>query len=139
MEVNMLECNCLYCGATFEARRDSAKWCSARCRQAAYRYRQAAQDGIEPVPAIRRCEHCHKLFRPQIRTQKARFCNPRCRALYAHYKARGERVAIQRAMLMTDQQYADFRERTKRGVRWMWLERLGFRYSSVTRQWEKSV
>lgn len=135
----MIECNCVWCGGGFEARRDSAKWCSARCRQAAYRYRQAAQGGIEPVPHVRRCEHCQKLFRPQIRTGKARFCGAKCRALYAYYKSRAERRAIQRSLLMTDDQYEDFHDRTKRGVRWLWLERLGFRYSPMTRQWEKAI
>ena len=41
---------CNLCGAAFEAQRGTARWCSSRCRQAAYRRR--AKGGSHAAPGV---------------------------------------------------------------------------------------
>jgi hypothetical protein len=69
---------CAHCKARFWAKQPHAKFCSTKCRKAAY-YRK------DEPPALQRCECCGSRFRASM--PHARFCSPNCRVA-AHRAAR---------------------------------------------------
>lgn len=52
-----MEVVCSHCGRAFEAKRSTAKYCSATCRQRARRDRKAAEESVEADADAGRVEH----------------------------------------------------------------------------------
>jgi len=82
---------CACCKRKFTPKRTDARYCSAACRQRAYRRRQRARRrGLSSPPAARvnLCQHCGAGFWATAPGQ--RYCSPSCRQLA--YRARRRQV-----------------------------------------------
>lgn len=45
----MIEKNCLHCKKKYKAKRERSKYCSTRCRVAAYRKREKVAENLQPA------------------------------------------------------------------------------------------
>lgn len=75
---------CEHCRKAYQPRKVDQKYCSHRCRQAAYRRRKqtASQPvkrhpDISLIPAI--CDHCNGSF--WAKSKRAQFCSTSCRVM----------------------------------------------------------
>lgn len=85
---NVLAHKCKRCKRSFNPTKIDQRYCSPRCRQAAYRNRQksplrAKRQAIQPILIPTTCLHCNGSFWAKRRT--AQFCSTSCRTL--HHKA----------------------------------------------------
>lgn len=93
---------CEHCHKSYQQTKVSQKYCSHRCRQAAYRRRKQAgktasktkRDNItiRLSPAI--CSHCHGSF--WAKSKRAAFCSTSCRVMHN----RAQRNAIPDALAL---------------------------------------
>ena len=92
----MVEKGCSYCRKRFEGKRKDARYCSAACRQAAYRARQPRAN-MDEVTAKRLatkrgksyqgvCRHCGRRFWMDGTQTAQVYCDAACRQ--AAYRAR---------------------------------------------------
>lgn len=107
---------CKFCGARFGASRFSARFCSARCRQADYRRRtkkastpesraEAAQKGIETKrsQSIKAsCAVCESDFWIDGTQTAAIYCSPACRQKAYRERKKAERLAAELEFLRGD-------------------------------------
>jgi hypothetical protein len=81
---------CDHCKKAFQHRKIDQRYCSNKCRQAAYRNRQQCQDAKKPRPApapllVAICDHCGGSF--WAKTRRSRFCSTSCRTMnHRHMK-----------------------------------------------------
>jgi hypothetical protein len=82
-----LHLKCHQCRKSFTARRVDAKYCSHRCRQAAYEKRKMTAKAIkrtQEIPLIVAvCNHCTGTF--WAKSKRAQFCSTSCRVM--HHRA----------------------------------------------------
>lgn len=83
--MNKLAHKCTQCRKAFAARKIDQKYCSPKCRQAAYRKRRAStskrhKQPVTPALIPTMCSHCNGTFWAQRST--AQFCSTSCRTLY---------------------------------------------------------
>ena len=76
---------CVQCGKTFESYRGSTMYCSAACRQSAYRQRKPQKPSTDD-PYLLICAICNVEFLAQ--RADAQFCSPTCRTT-AHRRRNG--------------------------------------------------
>lgn len=129
---------CPSCKNTYKATKISQIYCSAKCRQAAYRKRKRQQTKTrrsrEEKPLyVPTCEHCGGTF--WAKRQKARFCSTSCRTMYH----RALRVAIPDALRaafgLSPVQAADLVETQPIGRIRSILVNSGFVYEHRQRMW----
>jgi len=127
---------CGNCKRTYEKAKFDQKYCSHRCRQAAYRKRHRARymKGREVTPAIPTiCEHCTGTF--WAKTRRARFCSTSCRTLYH----RALRAAIPPALAtiygIPTEKAADLLDTQELRKLRGFLEQSGYRYQHQERAW----
>lgn len=75
---------CEHCKKAMPGARIGQKYCTLKCRQAAYRQRQPrpkrARPAVERELTVATCQHCGGSF--FAATARARFCSTSCRSLY---------------------------------------------------------
>lgn len=75
---------CQHCKKSLPTIQDGQKYCSNRCRQAAYRKRHTGprheKKPVERVLSLATCEHCQGGF--FATTKRGRFCSTACRSMY---------------------------------------------------------
>jgi len=118
---------CNRCDRPFWGAKASAKFCSSRCRQSAYRKRTK-------LPSVKHCAHCGDGFRPRNRLHK--FCSTNCRTL-SHRTLRKQLpgVLVDAFSLPFEQAWDALESSGTSRVRSM-VEGLGYSYSYRVRAWE---
>lgn len=135
----MLNMICETCGWGFEARRSSAKYCSAACRQKALRQRKGQPTKV--TKELKReqdkrhtCPHCHGGFWQPIYGRKRKYCSNSCR-VSANRFLQYAIINLMRKLRQRDYAMGNFIAAKNIGsdnfVRY--VERLGFRYSYTLR------
>ncbi len=129
---------CDNCKKAFQPTKIDQKYCSARCRQAAYRKRKQAEarrntKGKERPLSPATCKHCDGAF--WARTERAVFCSTSCRTLYH----RALKTAIPEALALfygvPQEKAIDVLETQPVGKIRQLLEDAGFIYVHDMRQW----
>lgn len=124
------QCECTVCKTKFWPTR-RAKYCSAACRQKAYRQRKADT----PSPTRRHCQHCRTAFTPRHKRHK--FCSVSCRTM-SHRKRRKAAVKTYATSMAVSQDKAqDIADMAGIGALQAALEVDGYSYSHRLRQWRR--
>lgn len=136
---------CETCGIGFDARRASAKYCSAACRQKALRIRKG-----QPIAAPKEmkrnankrhtCPHCGGGFWQPIYGRKRKFCSNSCRVSANKFLQTAIKQLLNR-LLHRDYQMGQFYDAQKRGSGYFveYVNRYGFRYSEVMRSFVERI
>jgi hypothetical protein len=123
---------CLHCHSTFTTARADAKYCSARCRQAAFRARQQAPEQLTPAA----CAHCGNGF---WQTNSLRvYCSASCRTLASRVKRAAAADALAQLLGISGERAADVVD--TQGLRKVAanLEACGWAYDRHARSWAAS-
>lgn len=82
--MNRPVCKCGNCKQAFISTKIDQKFCSQKCRQAAYRKRLKAKRAGKPIhrtaTVLSICLHCNGTF--EAKTRRGVFCSTSCRTLY---------------------------------------------------------
>lgn len=120
---------CCHCHMTFSSTRADAKYCSARCRQAAFRARQQTPDRLETAT----CAHCGAGFW-QTHAQRV-YCSASCRTLACRAKRTATADALAQLLSIDTERAADVVD--SQGLRKVAanLTACGWAYDRLTRSW----
>lgn len=139
---------CNNCFGVYEARRASAKYCSAACNQQAYRKRHGQPDRrIFDAFGIKEritCKHCHEAFYWSGKGRKPKFCRASCRVMNNRKLVW---ASAQFVMAMNGQALGWTMAECERHVKDVgttaiinWAKSAGWEYSASThRFWKKSI
>lgn len=78
---------CPECGCTFETEDHRRRYCSARCRRKAGRYKEIKHEEKEGAPVLREfnCKNCGRLVRVTERSdRRSSFCSVACERAARH-------------------------------------------------------
>ena len=129
---------CKQCKRAYQASKIDQKYCSPRCRQAAYRKRLArsekAKKPVTVAPAIpTTCPHCSGTF--WAKTGRAVFCSTSCRTLYH----RALKAAIPEVLIsaygLPEQKAFDLVEAQSIHKLRALLQTSGYSYTHSARRW----
>jgi hypothetical protein len=132
------KCKNKSCRKAYQPTRDTQLYCSAKCRQAAYRQRVQRQMGktrpaAEKPLLVAFCEHCNGSFWAQ--RGRARFCSTSCRTIY--HKAL--KAAIPQAIMalygIPEEKAIDIVETQPIGKVRQLLQAAGYTYQHQRRAW----
>ena len=132
------KCNNRACRKSYQPIRDTQRFCSAKCRQAAYRRRKRRRIGTtRPAPEkpllVAFCEHCNGSFWAQ--RGRARFCSTSCRTLYHRALKDAIPQAIMALYGLPEEKALDLVEAQTIGRLRAVLETAGLRYHHQKRVW----
>lgn len=136
--MNIQAHKCKRCKKAFTPARIDQKYCSGKCRQAAYRRRKTGKAGKHKQAAEKpllaaTCAHCGGAF--WTTSRKATFCSTSCRTL--HHRAL--KAAIPQALMilynLPMQKALDVVETQPTAQVRQLLEAAGYRYHHQQRQW----
>jgi len=133
---------CKYCRRAYVQTKVDQKYCSAKCRQAAYRRRKPQGMGKtsltpEKPLLVAFCEHCGGSFWAQ--RGRARFCSTSCRTLYHRALKAAIPEALEAAYGIPREKALDILEtQSLKQVRGL-LRDSGFLYKHEARAWVKGL
>jgi len=129
---------CKACKQTYTPSKIDQKYCTHRCRQAAYRKRKMVGARRKPVsqerplvPVI--CHHCNGTF--WAKSRKAKFCSTSCRTLYHRALKAAIPDAIHLVYGLPRDKVLDVIETQPIGKIRAVLETAGLRYHHQKRVW----
>lgn len=127
---------CPSCKKAYQAIKVSQIYCSAKCRQAAYRKRKTEQPyrrQKEHPAIVLICNHCSGTFWAKRKT--AWFCSTSCRTLYHRALRAAIPQALTEAYGLPGQKAADLIETQQISHLKRLLECAGYTYKHTERQW----
>jgi hypothetical protein len=132
------KCKNKNCRKAYQPTRDSQLYCSAKCRQAAYRRRKQRQIGttrptVEKPLLVALCEHCSGSFWAQ--RGRARFCSTSCRTLYHRALKAAIPQAVMKLYGLPEEKAIDIVETQPIGKVRQILEAAGYTYQHQQRAW----
>jgi hypothetical protein len=133
------KCKNKACRKAYQPTRDTQLYCSAKCRQAAYRRRKQRGIGktsqvLEKPLLVAFCEHCSGSFWAQ--RGRARFCSTSCRTLYHRALKDAIPQAIMALYGLPEEKAIDIMETQPIGKVRELLQAAGYTYYHVCRKWQ---
>ena len=140
--VNNLSIKCKGCRQAFTPRKADQKYCSARCRQKAYRQRlerlrPKAKSNGEPFLYPTNCLYCRGTF--WAKRERAVYCSTSCRTLSHHRLKEAMPEALEVAYGIPRMKAMDIVETQPVWKVRTLLHDLGFSYSHQVRAWVKGA
>jgi len=137
----MIQVACKQCWFVFEARRSSAKFCSAACRQKNHRQEKGqpiAKETKFTAEHRSHCEHCGDGFWQSGKGRKAKFCSNSCRQLANRAKISAAFRWYRKARKISDYEAFSFVESVGTDAIDRLAEADGWHYSRVERMYIKT-
>lgn len=137
--MNQLAHKCKGCRQAFTPRKADQKYCSARCRQKAYRerLRPKAKSNGEPFLYPTICLYCHGTF--WAKRERAVYCSTSCRTLSHRRLKEAMSDALEVAYGIPRMKAMDIVETQPVWKVRTLLHNLGFSYSHQVRAWVKGA
>src|SRR5690606_2591494 len=122
---------CAHCSASLKGKRPGARYCSPRCRQAAYRARHAPPKGEQIT--VSSCAHCGGGFWRNDPAQ--RYCSGSCRTMASRARREATIAAVSGWMGVSQTKAADVVEIQGLAKVSNVLSAAGFIYDDTCRAW----